>query len=57
MPVRIETHPPNKWLVLVSLAFIMLAIVAHLTRIPFISQREFWIAAIGYAVLLYATLY
>jgi hypothetical protein len=34
-----------------------LAIVAHLTRIPFISQREFWIAAIGYAVLLYATLY
>jgi hypothetical protein len=45
MPVRIETHPPNKWLVLISLAFIMLAIV------------EFWIAAIGYAVLLYATLY
>jgi hypothetical protein len=57
MPVRIETHPPNKWLVLISIAFITLAIVAHLTRIPFISQREFWIAAIGYAVLLYATLY
>jgi hypothetical protein len=57
MPVRIETHPPNKWLVLLSLAIVIVAIVAHLTRIPFISQHEFWLAAIGYVVLLYATLY
>jgi hypothetical protein len=57
MPVRIETHPPNKWLVLLSLAIVILAMIAHLTRIPFISQHEFWLAAIGYAVLLYATLY
>jgi hypothetical protein len=57
MPVRIETHPPNKWFVITSLVLIVLAIVAHLTRIPLVSQHEFWIAAIGYAVLLYATLY
>jgi hypothetical protein len=57
MPIRIETHPPHKWLVIISLAIIVLAVVAHLTRIPFLSQHEFWLAAIGYAVLLYATLY
>jgi len=57
MPVRVETHPPNTWLVLLSLAIVILAIVAHLTRIPYISQHEFWVAAVGYGVLLYATLY
>jgi hypothetical protein len=57
MPVRIETHPPNRWFVIVSIVLVVLAIVAHLTRIPFVSQHEFWIAAIGYAALLYATLY
>ena len=57
MPVRIETHPPNRWFVIVSIVLVVLAIVAHLTRIPFVSQHDFWIAAIGFGVLLYATLY
>jgi L-asparagine transporter-like permease len=57
MPVRIETNPPNKWLVALSFAIVILAIVAHLTRIPIIGRYEFWLAMIGYAVLLYAALY
>jgi hypothetical protein len=57
MPVRIDTHPPNRWFVIVSIVLVVLAIVAHLTRIPFVSQHDFWIAAIGFGVLLYATLY
>jgi hypothetical protein len=32
-------------------------IVAHLTRIPLLSQYHFWIALICYALLLAGTLY
>ena len=57
MPVRIEPRTPHQYAVAVSIALIILAILAHLTRIPFLSQHEFWLAAIGYAVLLVAVLY
>jgi hypothetical protein len=57
VPVRIEARAPHKWAVLISIVLVILAIVAHLTRVPFVSQHEFWFAAVGYAVLLVAVLY
>jgi hypothetical protein len=57
VPVRIEARAPHKWAVLISIALVIVAIVAHLTRVPFVSLHEFWFAAVGYAVLLVAVLY
>jgi|RhiMetdeSRZDD1v2_1073273.scaffolds.fasta_scaffold792017_2 hypothetical protein len=57
MPVRIETKNPHVVLVLLSLAIMILAIVAHFMRIPTVTQYHFWVAVIGYAVLLWATVF
>jgi ABC-type phosphate transport system auxiliary subunit len=57
MPIRIEARAPHRWAVAASIAIMVLAIIGHLTRIPYVSQHEFWFAAIGYLVLLVAVLY
>jgi uncharacterized membrane protein len=57
MPVRIEARVPHKWAVVASFVLFILAVLSHLTRIPYLSPYDFWIAAIGYLVLLVATLY
>ena len=57
MPVRIETKNPHRLLLIVSLMIVILAIVAHFTRIPYITQYQFWVAIIGYLVLLWAVLF
>jgi len=57
MPVRIEARAPHKWALVISLVLVVLAVFAHLARIPFVSQHEFWIATIAYVVLLVAVLY
>jgi hypothetical protein len=37
--------------VLVALALAILALVGHFTRIDFVTQYQFWIAIVAYAVL------
>ena len=48
----IETLPPSLRVVLISLIVIILAIFAHVARIPYLTGYEFWIAVIGYLILL-----
>ncbi len=57
MPVRIDTNNPSVRVLVVSLVLAIIAILGHITRIPYVSQQHFWIAIIAYAVLLAGTLY
>lgn len=57
MPVRIETNNPTVRVLVISLVLAIIAILGHITRIPYITQWHFWIAIIAYAVLLAGTLY
>jgi hypothetical protein len=57
MPVRIDTNQPTVRILLISLVIAIIAIVGHLTRVPYITQFHFWLAIIAYAVLLVGTLY
>ena len=57
MAVNIDTVRPSTRILIISLVVVLVAIVAHLTRIPFLTQYHFWIAVLGYALLLAGTLY
>ena len=60
MAIRIETRPPSATIVVISLIVIIVAIVAHLTPIraaPWLTQYHFWIAILGYALLLWRTVF
>jgi hypothetical protein len=57
MPVRIEARVPHKWAIAGSFVLVILALLGHLTHIPYLSQYDFWVATVGYAVLLVAALY
>ena len=57
MPVRIETKNPHTLILVLSLLIVSLALAGHFTRIPFITQYQFWVAIIGYLVLLWAVLF
>lgn len=57
MPVRIDTNQPTVRVLIVSLVIAIIAIIGHLTRVPYITAFHFWLAIIAYAVLLAGTLY
>ena len=57
MPVRIDTRQPAKLTLILSLLIVILAIVGHFTRIPYVTQYNLWVAVAGYALLLFATLF
>ena len=57
MPVRIETNNPTVRVLIISIVLVILAILGHIARIPYVTQWHFWIAIIGYAVLLAGVLY
>ena len=60
MAIRIETRQPSVLFVVLSLIVVIVAIVAHLTPIrsvPFLTQYHFWIAVLGYAILLWRTVF
>jgi hypothetical protein len=57
MPVRIETRQPNKMILVLSFVVVVLAIVGHFMRIPYVTQYQFWLAVIGYVLLLAAVLF
>ena len=44
-------HTPSSWTFWLSVALVVLAIIATLVHIPFISVYAFWVAVIGYVVL------
>ena len=57
MAINIDTVRPSTRILLISLVVMIIAIVAHLTRVPFLTPYHFWIAVLGYALLLAGTLY
>ncbi|MGP0058883.1 MAG: hypothetical protein ACLPID_06325 [Beijerinckiaceae bacterium] len=44
-------HTPSAWTFWLSLVLVVLAIVSTFVKIPFISMYAFWVAVIGYVVL------
>jgi purine-cytosine permease-like protein len=57
MAIRIETTRPSTLIVVLSLIIVILAIVGHFTRIPYVTQYQFWVLVLGYVVLLFGALY
>jgi len=57
MPVHIDTNNPSVRILLLSLVLVIVAILGHITRIPYITVQHFWIAVAAYGVLLAGTLY
>jgi hypothetical protein len=48
-----DMHTPSRWTFLLSLALVVLAILAAFVSIPFVSKYDLWFAVVGYAVLLF----
>ncbi len=44
-------HTPSAWTFWLSLVLVVLSIVSTFVKIPFISMYAFWVAVIGYVVL------
>jgi heme/copper-type cytochrome/quinol oxidase subunit 1 len=44
-------HTPSDWTFWLSVALVALAIVAWFVHIPTISEYGFWVAVIGYIIL------
>jgi hypothetical protein len=57
MGVHIETTRPSKIMLLISLAIVVLAVVGHYYRIPYVTQYQFWVLLAGYVVLLFGSLF
>ena len=57
MAIQIDTVRPSTRIVVISLAVALIALLAHLVRIPVLTQYHFWIAILAYALLLAGTLY
>ena len=46
-----QLHTPSAWTFWLSVALVVLAIVSWFVSIPFVSMYDFWIAVIGYVIL------
>jgi hypothetical protein len=57
MPIHIQARIPHQWAIIASFVLFILAVLGHLTRIPYLTTYDFWIGVIGYIVLLVAVLY
>ncbi len=44
-------HTPSAWTFWLSVALVVLAIVASFVHIPFVSMYALWVAVVGYIVL------
>jgi hypothetical protein len=49
--VIMPMHTPSAWTFWLSVALVVLAIVSLFVRIPYISEYAFWVAVIGYVIL------
>jgi hypothetical protein len=57
MGIHVDTKQPSKFMLLLSLLIVILGVVGHYARIPYITQYHFWVVVLGYVVLLLGTLY
>ena len=44
-------HTPSAWTFWLSVALVVLAIIAQFVNIPYVSMYVFWIAVVGYVIL------
>jgi heme/copper-type cytochrome/quinol oxidase subunit 1 len=44
-------HTPSAWTFWLSVVLVVLAIIATFVSIPYISMYAFWVAVIGYVIL------
>jgi hypothetical protein len=44
-------HTPSAWTFWLSVVLVVLAIVSMFVDIPFVSKYAFWVAVLGYVVL------
>jgi hypothetical protein len=49
--VIMPMHTPSAWTFWLSVVLVVLAIVSLFVRIPYISEYAFWVAVIGYVIL------
>lgn len=52
MAYRINTNRPSSRIVIISFVLAVLALIGHFSRVQFLTEYQFWLAIIGYAVLL-----
>ncbi|MBI4274036.1 MAG: hypothetical protein HY659_04995 [Rhizobiales bacterium] len=57
MPIRVDAIQPSVHILILSLIVIVIAIVGHLARVPYLTPYHFWVAVLAYAVLMAGTLY
>jgi hypothetical protein len=46
-----KLNAPTKLIFLISLLLVALAVISRFTPIPYVSQYQFWVAIVGYLVL------
>jgi hypothetical protein len=51
-----QMHTPSSWTFWLSVILVVLAIIATFVHIPVISQYAFWVAVLGYVVLVFGCL-
>ena len=44
-------HTPSGWTFWLSVVLVVLAVIAAFVNIPFVSKYDFWVAVVGYIVL------
>jgi hypothetical protein len=44
-------HTPSAWTFWLSVVLVILAIISIFVRIPFITMYAFWVAVVGYVIL------
>jgi uncharacterized membrane protein YhhN len=44
-------HTPSGWTFWLSVLLVVVAIVALFVKIPYLTQYAFWVAIVGYAIL------
>lgn len=51
MGATMNLSAPKQVIFLLSLIIVALAVIGRFTPIPYVSQHQFWVAVIGYLVL------
>jgi heme/copper-type cytochrome/quinol oxidase subunit 1 len=52
-----DMHTPSAWTFWLSVILVVLAIVSTFVSIPFVSMYAFWVAVVGYAILVIGCLF
>jgi hypothetical protein len=50
-------HTPSGWTFWLSVLLVILAIVSIYVRIPYITVYAFWVAVVGYAILVIGNIF